>query len=153
MPYHCCFKSELGFVRIEGNDEGILSIKTIDIPDKDSEYITDEMKKCISQLEEYFDGKRKKFDLKLILNGTEFQKAVWRKLMEIPYGKTASYKDIAIAIGKPTACRAVGGANNKNKLWIVIPCHRVIGANGDLVGYGGEIWRKEALLKLEKENG
>ena len=118
MPYHCCFKSELGFVRIEGNDEGILSIKTVDIPDKDSEYITDEMKKCISQLEEYFDGKRKEFDLKLILNGTEFQKTVWRKLMEIPYGKTASYKDIAIAIGKPTACRAVGGANNKNKLWM-----------------------------------
>ena len=92
MPYHCCFKSKLGFVRIEGNDEGILSIKTVDIPDKDSEYITGEMKKCIVQLEEYFDGKRKEFDLKLILNGTEFQKSVWHKLMEIPYGKTVSFK-------------------------------------------------------------
>ena len=110
------------------------------------------MKKCIVQLEEYFDGKRKEFDLKLILNGTEFQKSVWHKLMEIPYGKTVSYKDVAIAIGKPNACRAVGGANNKNKIWIVIPCHRVIGSNGDLVGYGGQIWRKESLLKLEKEN-
>ncbi|MGI5986148.1 MAG: methylated-DNA--[protein]-cysteine S-methyltransferase [Clostridiales bacterium] len=105
-----------------------------------------------SQLNEYFSGKRKNFDLPLEPLGTEFQKKVWAALSEIPYGDTRSYKDIADRVGSPKAARAVGGANNKNPLIIVIPCHRVIGANGDLVGYGCGLDMKRFLLELEKEN-
>ncbi|MCI1959991.1 MAG: methylated-DNA--[protein]-cysteine S-methyltransferase [Clostridia bacterium] len=150
--YQCCVKCPIGFAKIEGNDDGITKIEVTDIPVDDSEYITDEMKKCRRQLTEYFNGKRKKFDLKLIFSGTEFQKKVWKTLMDIPYGKTASYKEIACAINSPNAARAVGNANHNNKHWIVVPCHRVIGSNGDLCGYGGSIWRKAKLLEFEKEN-
>jgi len=108
------------------------------------------LKDCVRQLDEYFIGKRKEFELELLPQGTPFQMKVWQKLMEIPYGKTASYKDIAEAVDSPKAVRAVGGANNKNKICIIIPCHRVIGSDGSLVGYGGGIWRKEWLLKHEK---
>ncbi|MCY9515681.1 methylated-DNA--[protein]-cysteine S-methyltransferase [Paenibacillus apiarius] len=101
------------------------------------------------QLEEYFAGKRQTFELSLDLQGTSFQKEVWRALMEIPYGETRSYKQVAEAIGNPKAVRAVGGANNRNPISIVVPCHRVIGANGQLVGYGGGMNKKEILLQLE----
>ena len=104
------------------------------------------------QIEEYFDGKRKLFDVPYKLCGTEFQIKVWEQLKSIPYGKTAAYSDIAKAIGKDSASRAVGMANNKNKLPIIIPCHRVIGKNGSLVGYAGGLDVKEKLLKLEKEH-
>lgn len=103
-----------------------------------------------NQLTEYFNGKRKTFDIALDFHGTEFQTNAWDALLKIPYGETRSYKDQAIAIHKPTAVRAVAGANNRNKISIVIPCHRVIGKNGSMTGYGGELWRKEFLLKLEK---
>ncbi len=101
------------------------------------------------QLVEYFKGERKEFALDLDIVGTEFQQRVWKALMEIPFGKTVSYKDIAIAVGNPRALRAVGMANNKNKIPIIIPCHRVIGIDGRLVGYGGGLPVKEKLLKLE----
>ena len=101
------------------------------------------------QLREYFDGARKSFDLPLSQHGTPFQLAVWDALRQIPYGKTRSYGDIARQIGKPGAARAVGMANNRNPICIVVPCHRVIGANGSLTGYGGGLDKKEALLKLE----
>ncbi|GAA0741436.1 methylated-DNA--[protein]-cysteine S-methyltransferase [Clostridium oceanicum] len=104
------------------------------------------------QLDEYFKGERKSFDFKYELRGTEFQKKVWNALINIPYGETCSYKDIAINIGNEKASRAVGMANNKNPITIVIPCHRVIGANGKLVGYFGGLDMKKGLLKLEKEN-
>ena len=107
---------------------------------------------AIAQLSEYFNGTRKKFDLPLALKGTEFQKSVWKALMTIPYGETRTYKEIAEIIGNPKACRAVGMANNKNPISIVVPCHRVIGSNGKLVGYGGGIEIKKILLKLEKNN-
>lgn len=110
------------------------------------------IKKAHNQLEEYFKGIRKTFDLPLAPKGTEFQKKVWKELLNIPYGSTCSYKDIAISIGNEKACRAVGNANNKNPIFIVIPCHRVIGANGDLVGYGSGIELKKKLLDLEKNN-
>ena len=99
---------------------------------------------------EYFNGERREFNLPIFIEGTDFQKKVWNALVNIPYGKTCSYKDIAIAIGNEKAVRAVGHANNKNKLPIVIPCHRVIGINGKLVGYAGGIDRKDKLLELEK---
>lgn len=105
-----------------------------------------------NQLEEYFAGRRKYFDLPLNPQGTDFQKKVWHAISEIPYGKTCSYKDIAQRIESPKAFRAVGGANNKNPLPIVIPCHRVIGTGGALVGYGGGLSVKVYLLNLEKKN-
>lgn len=106
---------------------------------------------AISQLEDYFKKKRKNFDLPLKLKGTEFQEKCWDALQEIPYGETRTYKDIAEAVNSPKAYRAVGLANNRNPISIIVPCHRVIGANGKLVGYGGGLDKKEFLLKLEKE--
>ncbi len=104
------------------------------------------------QLEEYFAGQRKEFDLDLSPSGTEFMRMVWASLQKIPYGETRSYKAIAQAIGKNKAYRAVGLANNRNPIAIIIPCHRVIGANGSLVGYGGGLNIKTFLLELEKSN-
>ncbi len=99
------------------------------------------------ELIEYFNEERKTFEIALDFRGTKFQEDAWKALLKIPYGQTRSYKEQAIAINKPTAVRAVAGANNRNKISIVIPCHRVIGKNGSMTGYGGELWRKE--LKLE----
>jgi len=122
---------------------------------RNEEYVINETqlhKQAIKQLEEYFAGKRKKFDLMLNPKGTDFQQRVWESLLEIPYGHTASYKDIAKAAGNEKACRAVGMANNRNPISVIIPCHRVIGRNGKLVGYGGGLEIKEFLLNLEKAN-
>lgn len=102
------------------------------------------------QLQEYFNKKRKTFDLPLLLSGTEFQKRVWQALIEIPYGKTMTYKEVAAKIGNPSAQRAVGMANHNNKIMIIIPCHRVIGQNGQLTGYAGGIDVKQFLLNLEQ---
>ncbi len=104
-----------------------------------------------AQIRSYFSGERKGFDLNLLMKGTAFQKKVWMALAHIPYGETRTYKDIAADIGNPQAVRAVGGANNKNPLPIVIPCHRVIGTNGSLVGYGGGLGKKSQMLLLEKQ--
>jgi len=108
------------------------------------------IKKAAAQIEEYLAGKRKKFTLPLVMRGTEFQTAVWRALQDIPYGKTRSYKEIAAAIGRPKAVRAVGMANHRNPISIIVPCHRVIGHNGSLVGYGGGLPLKRRLLELEQ---
>lgn len=110
------------------------------------------LKKANEQLGEYFNGKRKLFELPLAPKGTEFQQKVWKALQQIPYGETYSYKDIAKNIGNIKACRAVGMANNKNPIPIFIPCHRVIGSNGKLVGYAGGLNVKEKLLEIEKQN-
>lgn len=104
---------------------------------------------AIKQFNEYFNGKRKKFDLKINPNGTDFQKKVWMELSDIPYGETRSYKDVARNIGNEKASRAVGMANNKNPIQIIIPCHRVIGLNGNLIGYAGGIEIKKRLLEIE----
>jgi methylated-DNA-[protein]-cysteine S-methyltransferase len=104
------------------------------------------------QLEQYFAGRRTTFDLPLALDGTPFQKRVWRALLAIPYGATASYGEIARAIGAPGAARAVGGANHVNPIPIIVPCHRVIGADGSLTGYGGGEHRKRHLLDLERRH-
>lgn len=105
---------------------------------------------AISQLHEYFAGERIDFELSLAASGTEFQSAVWAALSEIPYGETRSYGEIAASIGKPNAARAVGMANNRNPIAVIIPCHRVIGADGSMVGYGGGLQRKTLLLELEQ---
>ncbi|ANF98647.1 [Fe-S]-binding protein [Paenibacillus bovis] len=104
---------------------------------------------AIDQLNEYFAGERQAFDLQLDLQGTAFQRQVWQALQVIPYGEVVSYKWIAVHIGSPSAVRAVGGANNRNPVSIIVPCHRVIGMNGQMVGYGGGLDRKELLLELE----
>jgi methylated-DNA-[protein]-cysteine S-methyltransferase len=108
-----------------------------------------ELEPAALQLKEYFDGNRRQFDLPIDLYGTPFQLRVWRELQSIPFGEVRSYKEVARAIGAPKAVRAVGGANNKNPVPILVPCHRVIGSNGSLVGYGGGLSIKEHLLKLE----
>lgn len=110
------------------------------------------LKETVKQLDEYFKGNRKIFDLPLSPNGTAFMQSVYKALLKIPYGKTVSYKDVAMAIGNDKACRAVGNANNKNPIAIIIPCHRVIGHNGKLVGYAGGLDTKKALLSLENSN-
>lgn len=104
------------------------------------------------QLNEYFAGKRKIFSLPLALCGTPFQRKVWQQLAEIPYGEMRSYGQIAQAVGNSKACRAVGAANHCNPIPIIIPCHRVVGANGSLTGYAGELWRKKWLLQLEQDS-
>jgi methylated-DNA-[protein]-cysteine S-methyltransferase len=107
------------------------------------------IKKAAAQLDEYFGGRRKTFALPLALHGTDFQLAVWNALQTIPFGETRSYKDIAVMLGNPKACRAVGMANNRNPIAIVVPCHRVIGQDGSLTGYAGGISIKQYLLELE----
>jgi len=109
------------------------------------------LRRAAHQLDEYFAGTLQTFDLPLRPQGTEFQQAVWKALQDIPYGETASYGELARKIGQPTASRAVGLANGRNPISIVIPCHRVVGANGSLVGYGGGVERKRTLLDLEQE--
>lgn len=109
------------------------------------------IKEAAKQLNEYLGGKRRVFDIPLALEGTPFQKAVWKALTDIPYGETRSYREIAESIGQPKACRAVGMANNKNPAAIFVPCHRVIGSNGKLVGYAGGMDVKEKLLALERQ--
>ena len=111
----------------------------------------DRLAGAATQLGEYFDGSRTDFDLEVrFINGTAFQQRVWRELLEIPYGETRTYADLAAAIGLPTATRAVGAANGRNPISIIVPCHRVLGSDGALTGYGGGIERKRALLELER---
>lgn len=113
---------------------------------------TELLARAVREMKEYFAGQRKVFELPLYMEGTEFQKKVWNALLQIPYGETKSYGEVADMIGNRKACRAVGMANNRNPLMILVPCHRVIGADGSLVGYGGGLYIKERLLKLEREN-
>lgn len=149
MMNYYIYEIELYKILIASDENIITCVKCIETFDgvKKASALTD---KAAKQLDEYFTGKRRIFDLPLNPQGTEFQKAVWNALLTVPYGETASYKQIAERIGNPKACRAVGIANNKNPIWIIIPCHRIIGAGGQLVGYGGGLEMKEKLLKLEK---
>jgi len=144
------YKSEIGIIEIAGTEDGILSVNFVEEKSMGRSEIPSHLKECVEQLDEYFRGKRKEFSVKIEVQGTDFQKKVWTELMKIPFGQTASYKDVADAIGNAKAVRAVGNANGKNKIGIIIPCHRVIGNDGKLVGYGSGIWRKEWLLNHEK---
>ena len=146
------YKSELGIIEVKGDEEGVHSLDFMDkgeIVLQINKNIPAVLANCLKQLDEYFKGARKEFNLKLVLQGTDFQKKVWEKLLKVPFGKTASYKDIALSLGNVKAVRAVGGASGKNKIAIIIPCHRIIGKNGTLTGYAGGIWRKEWLLEHE----
>jgi len=146
------YVTPFGGITIGSNGVAITSIKTEESTDPVGIKEPDALiKKAAKQLDEYFSGKRKHFDLPLHTKGTEFQHKVWTALHDIPFGETRSYKQIAEAIGHPKAHRAVGMANNKNPIWIMIPCHRVIGADGSLTGYGGGTEMKKRLIKLEKK--
>jgi methylated-DNA-[protein]-cysteine S-methyltransferase len=146
-------KCELGYWELEEEHGKITALNFIGelVESKkgmptDTNPILDEGKK---QLEEYFDGKRQEFSLPLHLEGTTFQKKVWQALQEIPYGATKSYQEVAVNVGNKNSVRAVGGANHHNPISIIVPCHRVIGKNGTLVGYGGGLDVKAFLLGLE----
>lgn len=155
--YYCYLETPIGELLLAGEDNALSMIgfpkgKMRRDPEPDWIYNEKPLENARRQLEEYFAGSRKDFDLPVILNGTEFQVAVLKALQQIPYGETVSYGEIAKRIGRPRAVRAVGAANGRNPIPIVVPCHRVIGSSGDLTGFGGGLDTKEALLRLEAEN-
>ncbi|MFJ7974267.1 methylated-DNA--[protein]-cysteine S-methyltransferase [Peribacillus sp. JNUCC 23] len=147
------YKSPIGVIEIVGSEEVVSSIMFVE-RDEIINTVNYETPKvlvdCFNQLDEYFKGERHVFTFSYNFEGTEFQKTVWNALTTIPYAETGSYKDIAVAIKNEKSVRAVGTANGKNRLSIVIPCHRIIGSNGKLTGYAGGLWRKEWLLQHEK---
>lgn len=144
------YKSEIGFLRAIGSDDGLHELEITDLKSAPHSEVPACLKECCGQLDEYFSGELKNFSLTLNPQGTDFQKSVWRQLVKIPFGQTTSYLHIATAIGNKKAIRAVGAANGQNRIPIIIPCHRVIGSDGSLIGFGGGIWRKEWLLRHEK---
>lgn len=153
MINYFCYDTEIGTIKISEKNGKIIGLGFSDYKkENEIEKETDAIRKTYLQLKEYLSGKRKNFDIEIEMIGTEFQKKVWKELLNIPYGETRSYKDIAIAIGNGKACRAVGNANNKNPIAIIVPCHRVVGSNGSMTGYAGGLDIKEKLLKIEKYN-
>ncbi len=142
-------QTPLGIARLEGDGNGLSVITVLDSDAKLTDVIPEFLEDAVYQLREYFEGKREVFDLALNPNGTEFQKRVWKALLEIPYGKTISYLELSKILGDVKVIRAAASANGKNPLWIVIPCHRVIGSDGSLIGYTGGLHRKKWLLNHE----
>lgn len=147
---YAVFEFPVGRLLLACRDEKLTRIDRTDEPCMDSDNAL--LLRARMELDEYFAGRRKEFDLPLAAEGTAFQQKVWAALCTIPYGETRTYGELAAQIGRPKACRAVGGANHKNPLSIVVPCHRVVGADGSLTGYGGGLPMKEFLLKLERDN-
>ncbi len=143
------YKTPIGTAKIVGDENGIIAVTVIDGAIEISAEIPEILQDCVQQLDEYFNGTRKQFNLKLNPQGTDFQKRVWKKLLLVPYGKTLTYLQQSKQLGDAKAIRAVASANGKNPIWIVIPCHRIIGSNGSLTGYAGGIWRKKWLLEHE----
>lgn len=152
MPYYLDFQSPVGWLRVVEEQQAIVELhigqRLPDAPQLERQD-TPLLLEAKAQLSQYFAGQRTSFSLPLAPAGTAFQQAVWRQLQQIPYGQTCTYGQIAAALGKPTASRAVGGANHHNPIAILIPCHRVIGAGGALTGYASGLAVKEALLRLE----
>ena len=137
-------------MELKGDTEGLASVLFKDSENVVvSEKIPKELKESVNQLQEYFEGKRKQFNIKLSPEGTEFQKKVWKQLEGIPFGKTATYQQMANQLGDPKVIRAAASANGKNPISIIIPCHRVIGSDGSLTGYAGGLHRKKWLLEFE----
>jgi len=140
--------SPLGITKIEGDENGICVISVLAEGELTKE-IPPVLQEAVTQLQDYFEGKRSEFTFKLNPKGTDFQQKVWQELLHIPFGKTMSYLDLSKKLGDIKAIRAVASANGKNPLWIVVPCHRVIGSDGSLTGYAGGLWRKKWLLEHE----
>ena len=153
-------QTPVGRLLIAGDEKGLKHVSfakshfsaPLTIPSDDWEANEKYLKDAVKQLQGYFAGKLQRFELQLAAEGTDFQRRVWKALSGIPYGATASYGEIARSIGQPTASRAVGMANGRNPISIVVPCHRIIGSSGKLVGYGGGLRHKRALLELEEQN-
>ena len=145
----CIISSPLGYAKIVGDDNGISQVTVLNSEDKITDVIPEELEDCVIQLQEYFEGNRTGFDLQLNPQGTKFQKRVWTQLEQIPHGKTVSYLELSKQLGDVKAIRAVANANGKNPLWIIVPCHRVIGSDGSLTGYAGGLHRKQWLLEHE----
>lgn len=157
MPqvYKTYFQSEIGLLEIVGTEESIRKVNFVEAEVGNEEMgqpdLPPVISACLAQFEAYFRGDRREFSLKLEPAGTDFQKAVWGQLLTIPYGQTVSYLDIARQVSNEKAVRAVGAANGQNPIAIIVPCHRVVGSNGQLTGYGGGLWRKAWLLNHEKK--
>ncbi|MEM1001841.1 MAG: methylated-DNA--[protein]-cysteine S-methyltransferase [Bacteroidota bacterium] len=139
----------LGWTYLYGDENGLSKIEVLEEEPKIPEEIPESLLEAVTQLKSYFRKELKSFNLKLNPEGTEFEKTVWKALLEIPYGKTLSYLELSKILGNPKAIRAVAKANGKNPLWIIIPCHRVIGSDGSLTGYAGGLHRKHWLLSHE----
>lgn len=147
----CYIETPLGHAKIVGDTNGISSVLILDTQEELSEVIPETLLDCVTQLKAYFKNELNTFNLKLNPEGTAFQKKVWRQLETIPYGKTISYLDLSKQLGDVKAIRAAASANGKNPLWIIVPCHRVIGSDGSLTGYAGGLHRKQWLLNHESE--
>jgi len=150
------YESPIGLLEVRGGERGVSAVTFVDVRAPRAALARDgkgplpaALANCLTQLDEYFRGRRRTFSVKLDLGGTAFQNKVWRALRSVRFGKTASYKDIARNVGNPAGTRAVGGANHRNPVSIIVPCHRVVGSDGRLTGYGGGLWRKEWLLRHE----
>lgn len=150
--YFSYLKSPCGLIKIIATDTNLEEVKFLKHVEQDFTNENEITKRFSKELSEYFFQRRKTFSMDLILKGTEFQKNVWKALLDIPYGEIITYKELAEKINNPKAYRAVGNANNKNKIPIIIPCHRVIGSSGDLVGYAGGLDLKKFLIEHEKAN-
>lgn len=153
MLYTLYHPSPVGLLRLEADGTGLCGVALQGDAELGEASPCPLLAEAAAQLDEYFAGGRRAFTLPLSLHGTPFQRRVWAALCQIPYGETGSYGQVAAAVGSPKACRAVGMANNRNPVMIVVPCHRVIGADGSLVGYGGGLAVKRALLALEAQAG
>lgn len=143
-----CYESPIGLIEIDGTSEAVTSLNFVEQVSCELEP-NSIVEEAIQQVSEYFLGTRTGFSLPIVLQGTDFQRLVWQQLLAIPFGRTVSYQDVANAIGNPRAVRTVGAANGQNPISIIVPCHRVVGSNGSLTGYGGGLWRKEWLLRHE----
>lgn len=146
------FESPLGFVRVTGDEQGVSVISCTDVmayTDQTDTHLPTAVEQAVDQLNAYFAGERHTFDFPLNPIGTVFQQAVWQALLEVPFGTTLSYLTLSRRIGDEKAIRAVAAANGRNPLWIVVPCHRIIGSDGSLTGYAGGLWRKKWLLEHE----
>lgn len=153
--YRLDYVSPIGILEIVGTETAIQSILFVER--EDVQFETDEgtpevLNTCYREIDEYFQGRRRSFTFSYEVEGTVFQQGVWQALVMIPYAETTSYRALAVTLGRERAVRAVGSANGRNRLSIVIPCHRVIGSNGTLTGYAGGLWRKEWLLRHEQTN-
>ena len=154
VEYTAHYESPIGTIEIGGTEAGVSRLIFVDIKEERSARRPRSappapVAEALAQLEGYFRGDRKVFSVKLDLRGTAFQKRVWARLLQVKFGRTTNYKAVAEAIGRPAATRAVGGANHSNPVSIIVPCHRVVGSDGRLTGYGGGLWRKDWLLRHE----
>ena len=146
---NCIIKTPLGFAKLEGDENGVSSLTVLNNDVATTSTIPEVLADAVSQLNEYFKGERKTFSLQLYPEGTDFQKRVWGALLTIPFGQTTYYLQLSKDLGDVKAIRAVASANGRNPLWIIVPCHRVIGTDGSLTGYAGGLQRKQWLLEHE----